>query len=301
MKEKMRLHKMWLESNGKEGERAIFTNLTGEDLSGMDLSGCSFAKNISSCNFTGADLRLADFNDCIIKNTCFDNANLEMTSFVRVDFEAVSFNNATLDYAYLYLSKIKYGDFNCVTFVRSDLSGIKAEQVDFSGSRFIGTDMTNSNIKESNLEAADFTGSDMSGAKIESCRIVLGIFSNTRVVGTEFLNSDMVSCVTETTDLSQASIISSNDEFRLLDTKWGKIPAYLYDKINGEYKALSLETFKFFVIKEADINSWDSLAVLDADDRKIIKDYCKTYFRTKEMMAPFRGIKKHFSKKCVGM
>ena len=59
-------HKLWLESNGKEGKRA---NLKGLDLTGADLTGADLADaNLSGANLVGANLIGTKLDETIFNN-----------------------------------------------------------------------------------------------------------------------------------------------------------------------------------------------------------------------------------------
>lgn len=69
-------HKLWLESEGKEGERADFsyTDLSGVDFSGENLKGAIFTgAKLTSTNFQGAKMYGVDIFSPEFKDTdnCF--------------------------------------------------------------------------------------------------------------------------------------------------------------------------------------------------------------------------------------
>lgn len=291
MEEKLRQHKLWLETKGEEGARASFSNLAGMDLKGMDLRGCDFYE---------ADLRLTDFTGCDLRNARFEKANLEGAVLRRTNLENATFNLARLDYVNMSNADLKKTDFNCVTFVMANLSEVSAVRCNFKGSRFIGANITNSIIKDSVLEGVDFTGADISETRFESCRMLFSVFNNTRVEQTEFIDSDLRHIHNCNTEFKHAVMTGSDNKFLILTTKWGKLPVYIYGRTDTEYKALSLESFKFIIIGFDSITDSKDLTGLSIEDRNMLINYCKTVLRTKEMMAQFRGIKQYFSKKSFG-
>lgn len=63
IKEVLEQHKIWLDSQGKEGKKAIFKNILtiGFNLQNADLSGADLKNaDLRGANLTGADLRNAD-------------------------------------------------------------------------------------------------------------------------------------------------------------------------------------------------------------------------------------------------
>src|SRR6266404_1231719 len=89
-------HKLWLESKGKQGQRANFQNaslneirdLGGANLQGAILNGANFANSdLTDTNFQGAELRRAVFSEAMLRRTNFretdlQNANLESANFL---------------------------------------------------------------------------------------------------------------------------------------------------------------------------------------------------------------------------
>ena len=72
-------HKLWLRTNGNEGERANlrYADLSGADLSGADLSGANLRyANLSGADLSGANLRCANLSGADLRN-----ANLDFSAF----------------------------------------------------------------------------------------------------------------------------------------------------------------------------------------------------------------------------
>ena len=79
IKKVLEQHKIWVDSNGKEGERADLSDATliNLDLSGVDLRGAQLrdinlsGADLRNANLRGADLRGADFTQTILPKSTF--------------------------------------------------------------------------------------------------------------------------------------------------------------------------------------------------------------------------------------
>ena len=82
-------HKLWLDSEGKEGERV---NLKGADLAGANLIGA----NLSGANLSGANLRDANLSGAELRGADLSGANL-----IRANLRGANLIRANLYGAYL--------------------------------------------------------------------------------------------------------------------------------------------------------------------------------------------------------
>ena len=82
-------HKLWLESDGEEGERA---NLYGADLSDADLSGADLRgadlnrANLRDADFRFADLSNADLSGADLRDADLSNADLSNADLIGANF-----------------------------------------------------------------------------------------------------------------------------------------------------------------------------------------------------------------------
>jgi|SRR3989344_922268 len=96
-----------------EGQRDFFqTELTGGDLSGVNLRDCIFVKsNFTDTSFENSDLTNANFSDCNLQRCIFRSAILKNTRFISADLswanlrecviEDTNFKSANLMWAHL--------------------------------------------------------------------------------------------------------------------------------------------------------------------------------------------------------
>jgi len=126
IKEIIDLHKLWIETNGKQGEVADLigadlrdANLTGADLTGSDLTGA---------DLTYASLVGADLTDVCLEGANLTRANLSGTklSDTNLSFSnltGANFNGAYLVSAYLYGANLTVADLTGANLWGANLTG----------------------------------------------------------------------------------------------------------------------------------------------------------------------------------
>jgi hypothetical protein len=98
-------HKLWLNSNGKEGKRANLSDadLRGADLRGADLTDANlYRANLAYADLRGADLRGADLTDANLYRANLAYANLRGANLYRANLRGADLTWADLTGANLY-------------------------------------------------------------------------------------------------------------------------------------------------------------------------------------------------------
>ena len=85
-------HKLWLKTNGEQGERA---NLSSADLSSADLS----SADLSSANLSSADLSSADLSSANLSSANLSSADLSYANLSSADLSSADLSSADLDYS----------------------------------------------------------------------------------------------------------------------------------------------------------------------------------------------------------
>lgn len=133
IKEILQAHKLWLESDGKEGEQADFseTDIVKKDLSGANLRKASFKScNAIKADFSGADISHADLENIILAsaflmNTTLEGANLEGADLNSTFLENTNLTRTNLEGSDLESANLKRTNMTGAFLYRSDLSGIR--------------------------------------------------------------------------------------------------------------------------------------------------------------------------------
>ena len=104
LKEILEQHRLWLDSNGKEGKRADLTDakLYGADLSGANLTRANLAyANLTDANLTRANLSGADLYGAILIGTNLTGAILIGTNLTGANLRHADLSGANLTCANL--------------------------------------------------------------------------------------------------------------------------------------------------------------------------------------------------------
>ena len=90
--EVLALHKIWLESDGQEGSRAV---LSGRKFAREVLCGMNFERaELRRADFRGADLRNANLRNSDLSQAMLDNADLRGADFSGSDLRGVSLRSS---------------------------------------------------------------------------------------------------------------------------------------------------------------------------------------------------------------
>ena len=172
------------------GEDFAALNLTGADLSNMDLRGAKLAGAfLESARFDGADLRGADLRGAVLAHASLQRVTLDgadmrkanvggatirETAAVGVDLREAILAKAKLEAVDLRGAKLGGANLFEANLSQVDLSEAEAEasrllSVGWSGVRLAGAKLKGSTFIELDLDATDFSGADLSGVTLVTC------------------------------------------------------------------------------------------------------------------------------------
>ena len=143
-------HRRWIESDGKEGARAV---LRGADLEGGDLQ--------------GADLRSADLAGCRLRNTVLMDADLR-----GADLTSCGFQGADLSRADLRSARMRDANFHDASLVGADLS---------EGIGLLGGQLSGANLAGATLPPTA-TGFEGLGNVAEASKTAQNLFTSILIV-----------------------------------------------------------------------------------------------------------------------
>ena len=124
LNEVLKQHKLWLETEGKEGKRA---NLSGDNLSGAnleyaDLRGANlWYANLRKADLRGADLRKADLCGADLRGAELCDANLRKADLRGADLCGADLRGACLEYADLWGANLEGVDLRGACLEYADL------------------------------------------------------------------------------------------------------------------------------------------------------------------------------------
>ena len=130
-KEILEQHKLWLETNGVQGERAnlVNANLNGANLGYANLRGA----NLSSAKFSDADLTHANLIDADFFYANLRCANLRCANLIDANFFCANLQGANLQGANLIDARFADADLTGADLSGADLTGAELHNVDLSG------------------------------------------------------------------------------------------------------------------------------------------------------------------------
>jgi len=162
---------------------ALGTNFGGANFSGMDLRLAQFMEAYnhnrrasSPVNFSNANLRNANFLNCQMSGSNFRNADLYESTLKEGILNNCNFEGANLKKSYsydagLYDSNFKNADlsnayFGGSSFARSNLREANLSNTDLNGARFNSADLREANLSGVKLKWGRLTEADLRGANL---------------------------------------------------------------------------------------------------------------------------------------
>ncbi len=170
-------HKMWVETEGQEGEEA---NLSNANLQGANLSNANLQRaNLCEANLEGADLQGAKL----------DGANLQ----------GAHLWNANLFGAKLRGAKLRGANLSNANFQGANLTGATFERRILTEDGEPGTDLPAANLTNADLQNADLSDAKLSG--------VTGLLAD-KLAGADLSNAKLPEDIAEFDGLARAEEIS---------------------------------------------------------------------------------------------
>ena len=140
LKDILDLHELFLNTRGKEGERA---NLRDAYLEGVNLEDV----NLQGANLKYANLKYTNLEGANLKHTNLERANLTGVNLKDVDLEGANLRYANLKDANLYNTYLKDADLYNANLYNANLGGANLE-----GSYLIGANLFRAKLVGANLE-----------------------------------------------------------------------------------------------------------------------------------------------------
>jgi uncharacterized protein YjbI with pentapeptide repeats len=129
-------------------------DLTGIDLSGMNLSSARFSKqNLAGAAFHGATLNDADFNEAMLKNAAFNSAVLTDADFTGADLRSAVLTNAggsNTNFSHTNLTNARFEEIG--------LSNLKLDAADMRGAVGFLPGGVNAIRQDGRIEGLSLTG-----------------------------------------------------------------------------------------------------------------------------------------------
>ena len=183
LRQKLSLHKIWLDMYNKEPESStqlvlmdsFISDITmsDEDFSCAEIIRCKISNaHFKDCDFSYALLVDSVFTDCTFINCRFVKTDFSGTDASGTDFSGSDFTRADLTHAIMKDANFTGCLFNWAWLVKTDLRGAILDRVQFKGTRIVETKLYNHRaFTFGSLDGSVIKDIDMSpngtGAKIE--------------------------------------------------------------------------------------------------------------------------------------
>ena len=253
LREILEQHKLWLDSNEKEGKCADLTdadltwaNLYGAYLTGADLRGS---------NLTFANLRRADLTSADLSHTNLTSVDLSGAVLTDADLSDTDLSRADLAFANLSDANLSGANLTGADLSGAILSGANLTDANLTGANLTDANLSGANLIRANLRRADLSGADLIWAYLtdtildekEQCR--KGVVLTESMIG--YKKSDEGKIITLETPIG-AKVFSINNNKRRTNK------AKVID-MQGETELSSMynTNFKYHVGDEIEITNFD--------------------------------------------
>jgi uncharacterized protein YjbI with pentapeptide repeats len=214
----------------KEDFAAI--NMTGADLSGMDLRDADLSNAFfESVKFDGADLRGAKLVGAVLAHASLADvrldgadlrkANLGKAHLLRTNLSDANLGEAKLAQAdlreaILHRARLDGADLHGASFIDTDASGVLGEKLILVETKLAGIKLAGAKLVKATLLKLDLAEADFSGAQLDTC-----MFLTCKLQRANFYEADLRGCIfVESCELEEAVFTGAQmQRCNLRDTK----------------------------------------------------------------------------------
>jgi uncharacterized protein YjbI with pentapeptide repeats len=170
----------------REGKSFAGHDLTGADLSGLELQNVDFADAmLERANLAGADLSGADLSRCVLARADLSGAKLAGAKMTETCLGAARLGGASLAGA-----ETTQAAFGQADLAGADLSGATLDGADFMEAKLAGADFSRAVLKETT-----FLENDLSGARFVEADVGQCMFINAKLEAVDFSGARLGSAV----------------------------------------------------------------------------------------------------------
>jgi uncharacterized protein YjbI with pentapeptide repeats len=161
-------HKRWVESEGKEGARAVLgegnlqeADLRGANLQEADLRGANLQKadlrgaNLQEADLSEANLQEADLSEANLQKAVLYEANLQKTVLYKANLQKADLSEANLQKADLYKANLHEADLSQANLQGAGLKGANLQGADLTRAALRRADLSNANLQDADLSEAN--------------------------------------------------------------------------------------------------------------------------------------------------
>ncbi len=165
LKKAFELHKIWVDSLGKDGQQITVFN---QDLSAVDWTDLTLHDaKLPSCIFHGCDLSQMDMNYSYMGGAVFITCKMTEVRIVKANFILTVFRGCDLARARFFRTRLNGADFR-----HSDLQEVDLRNTNLNATDFRSADLRKAQFTKAAIEGTQFGKADLRGASgFEECLI----------------------------------------------------------------------------------------------------------------------------------
>ena len=168
------LHKLWIETAGKNGEQLDLSEFDLRNERELNLVPLTAIKAVKS-TFLGLDLSRANIQSATLDGSDFRDCYMENADLRGSSLKDVSMTRANLRGARLSPLMFKNADgtkrIQRVNFSGADLRFASFRNADLRDTVFMGADLTQADLRETDLRRADFTGAKLVNTNMDDANL----------------------------------------------------------------------------------------------------------------------------------
>ncbi len=189
LKEVLEAHERWVQSDGKEGERAHLrdANLEGAHLGGANLEGAYLrGANLRGANLEGAHLRRANLQGAHLRRANLRRAHLLGANLRRAHLRRANLQGADLLGANLRRAHLRRANLQGAHLRRANLEGAHLDYADLQGA-----DLRLANLQEADLTDANLQGANLCDAKLRGVNLKEGKLQGAQLHNTRLRDANL--------------------------------------------------------------------------------------------------------------
>jgi uncharacterized protein YjbI with pentapeptide repeats len=182
-------------------------DLTGEDLSKVNLAGADLSRTIlRSANLTSAPLENAKLQQADLRGANCEGAKFNQVDLRSIQYEGAIFRGASFDGASLPHGLLRKTDCIGALFRWTDLSDADLTKGNFSRCNFHSTRLARARLQGANLKSAQLPQCDLHDADLTGADCEQAHFGDATLTGACLRNTNLKRCNFTSANLSGAEI-----------------------------------------------------------------------------------------------
>ncbi|WP_026082854.1 pentapeptide repeat-containing protein [Mastigocladopsis repens] len=188
-----------------------FSNVVGEFLRGGNYKGAYLGDaNLTSVNFSCANLSSAYLGDANLTATNFSGANLSTANLGDANLSGANLSGANLKRTDLSSANLSGANLSGANLCHANLSSADLSSADLSGANLKGANLTSANLRDAKLSGANLTDTIFFGANLSDAKLNGVDFSHADLCRADLSGADLTQALLKGTNLSDTILFSTD-------------------------------------------------------------------------------------------